>query len=72
MSVETIIQEALASNPLGVKAAFAEELSRRVAAALEEQKATLFATEAASDDDEDEDDDDEDEDDCGCDDEDDE
>ena len=63
MSVETIIQEALASNPLGVKKAFAEELAARVAVALEEKKATFFATESADEDDDDDDDDD----DCGCD-----
>jgi hypothetical protein len=55
MSVQRIIQESVNKNPLGLKEAFAEELTERVRLALEAKM--------SDDEDEDDEDDDEDEDD---------
>lgn len=52
MSVQRIIQESVNKNPLGLKEAFAEELSERIRLALEAKM---------SDEEDDDDDDDEDE-----------
>lgn len=54
MSIESIIEAANEKNPLGLKAAFAEELTPRIAAALAEKRAAMAE---AEDDDEDQDDD---------------
>lgn len=68
MSIETIIKEALAGNPVEMKEAFEEEIQKRVEAAIAEayKKAAMKEEddedEDDDDDDEDEDDDDEDED----------
>jgi hypothetical protein len=51
MSVQRIIQESIDKNPLGLKEAFAEELSNRIRLALEAKM---------NDEDEDEEDEDED------------
>lgn len=64
MSIETIIKEALAGNPVEMKEAFEEEIQKRVEAAVAEayKKAAMKKEEDEDDDDEDEDDDDDDED----------
>lgn len=67
MSIETIIKEALAGNPVEMKEAFEEEIQKRVEAAVAEayKKAAMKKEEDEDDDDDDEDedeDDDEDED----------
>ena len=68
MSIETIIKEALAGNPVEMKEAFEEEIQKRVEAAVAEayKKAAMKKEEDEDDDDEvedEDDDDDEDEDD---------
>ena len=70
MSIEAIIEAANDKNPLGLKAAFTEELGPRIAAALAEKRAAMSEAkdEDEDEDDSDEDEDDEDEDDCDCDD----
>lgn len=62
MSIETIIKEALAGNPVEMKEAFEEEIQKRVEAAVAEayKKAAMKKEEDEDDDDEDEDDDDDD------------
>ena len=64
MSIEAIVEAANEKNPLGLKAAFAEELGPRIAAALAEKRTAMSEAKDEDDsDDEDEDQDDEDEDD---------
>lgn len=73
MSLEKIVQEAMAGRPLEMKEAFEEEIATRIQAALEEKAEALIAGEEELDeeleddlheaDDEDEDDEDEDDDD---------
>ena len=62
MSIETIIKEALAGNPVEMKEAFEEEIQKRVEAAVAEayKKAAMKKEEDEDDDDEDEDEDDDD------------
>ena len=55
MSIEAIVEAANEKNPLALKAAFAEELGPRIAAALAEKRAAM--TEAKDEDDSDEDED---------------
>ena len=65
MSLEKIVQEAMAGRPLEMKEAFEEEMEARIMAALEEKYKKAMKEEDDEDDedeDEDEDDDDEDED----------
>lgn len=64
MSIETIIKEALAGNPVEMKEAFEEEIQKRVEAAVAEayKKAAMKKEEDEDDDDEDEDEDDDDDD----------
>lgn len=61
MSLEKIIEEAMAGRPLEMKEAFEEEIQARVQAALEQKYVEMMEAKA-DDDDEDEDDADEDED----------
>jgi sugar-specific transcriptional regulator TrmB len=61
MSLEKIVEEAMAGRPLEMKEAFAEEIQKRIQEALEARFVEMM--EAKSKDDEDEDDEDEDEDD---------
>ncbi len=72
MSLEKIVEEAMAGRPLEMKEAFEEEIQARVQAALEQKYVDMMEAKADEDDDEDEDDSDEDEDDSDDDDEDDE
>ena len=62
MSLEKIIEEAMAGRPLEMKEAFEEEIQARVQAALEQKYVEMMEAKADEDDDEDEDDADEDED----------
>ena len=57
MSIEAIIEAANDKNPLGLKAAFTEELGPRIAAALAEKRTAMSEAEDDSDEDEDQDDD---------------
>lgn len=64
MSLEKIVQEAMAGRPLEMKEAFEEEMEARIMAALEEKyKKAMKEEDDDDEDDEDEDDEDEDEDD---------
>lgn len=63
MSIEAIIEAANDKNPLGLKAAFAEELGPRIAAALAEKRTAMSEAEDEDDSDDEDDEDDEDEDD---------
>lgn len=60
MPIEAIIEAANDKNPLGLKAAFTEELGPRIAAALAEKRTAMSEAEDEDDSDEDEDQDDED------------
>lgn len=60
MPIEAIIEAANDKNPLGLKAAFAEELGPRIAAALAEKRTAMVEAKDEDDSDEDEDQDDED------------
>jgi hypothetical protein len=67
MSLEKIIAEAMQGNPLNVKEQFAEEMQKRLSAALEEKYKNAMKAESddedeSDDDDGDDDDDDDDED----------
>ena len=59
MSIEAIVEAANEKNPLALKAAFAEELAPRIAAALAEKRAAM--TEAKDEDEDQDGDEDEDE-----------